>query len=160
MSLGIVLPAALDASGSKGSGHAVAFHRSLLLSVRHPLSLSSFTGIYLALCGRGKIVWPQQGALLAAASVFCTTAAELLRHGCLVKNRSTQPWMSTWVTLGYAVQVQELTQAAGEADLQELYSSAPQLLSGYGNQPSRACPLLQVRSHIYAVWYNWHRLAD
>ena len=42
VSLGIILPAELEAPGSKGSGHAAAFHHSLLLSVRFYLSRSSY----------------------------------------------------------------------------------------------------------------------
>ena len=42
------------------------------------------------------------------------------------------------------MQVQELAGAAREADLQELYASAPQLLRGYSDKPDAACALLQV----------------
>ncbi len=39
--------------------------------------------------------------------------------------------------------------AAGEADLQELYKSAPGLLHSYdGSNPGAACALLQVTVHL------------
>lgn len=42
--------------------------------------------------------------------------------------------------------------AAGEADLQELYESAPGLLRSYGGRnPGAACTLLQVRSHVFPL---------
>lgn len=76
----------------------------------------------------------------------CTADATWLHHGCLVGNRVVQPWMTAWVIFGYALQVQELAQAAGEDNLQDLYSFAPQLLSSYCDQLSCACALLQVCS--------------
>ncbi len=48
-SLGMVLPTKLDAPGSKGTGHAAAFHHSLLLSVRFYLSHSTYRARILTL---------------------------------------------------------------------------------------------------------------
>ena len=48
------------------------------------------------------------------------------------------------LTYDNVLQVRELATVAGEAELQELYMSAPGLLRGYGDQPSNACALLQV----------------
>ena len=48
------------------------------------------------------------------------------------------------LTFENILQLRELALVAGEAELQELYMSAPGLLRGYGDQPSNACALLQV----------------
>lgn len=75
-------------------------------------------------------------------SVFpwlCARFAEIQQQ--LADDLTAVLWM---LTHDDVLQVRELATVAGEAELQELYMSAPGLLRSYGNQPSNACALLQV----------------
>ncbi len=67
-----------------------------------------------------------------------------MHHARQNSKEREQPGEPPWLTCSYDTQVQDLEQAAGEADLQELYMSAPQLLRGYSDKPDAACALLQV----------------
>lgn len=117
IALGIVLPADMVASGSKDTPCAAALHQSLLQSVSRQLDLSQNASA-CCIVGHGRC------------------ELELLIFSYNHKGGGDHSVL--------CLQVHELAHAAGEADLQELYASVPELLSRSNSTSSTACALLQV----------------